>query len=112
MKNDFKNLNIRIYIVALIIFLMAAAIVLKLTNIQWVHGAHYRELGKKHDIKIFELPANRGNIYSADGSLLATSVPIYEVRFDAVSPTDKDFNLNVKPLSDSLSKMFGGGSSF
>ncbi len=111
-SNPDKNLNIRIYIVALIIFLMAAAIVLKLTNIQWVHGAHYRELGKKHDIKIFELPANRGNIYSADGSLLATSVPIYEVRFDAVSPSDKDFKLNVKPLSDSLSKMFGGGSSF
>jgi cell division protein FtsI/penicillin-binding protein 2 len=112
MSTPDKNLNIRIYIVALIIFLMAAAIVLKLTNIQWVHGAHYRELGKKHDIKIFELPANRGNIYSADGSLLATSVPIYEVRFDAVSPSDKDFKLYVKPLSDSLSKMFGGGSSF
>jgi cell division protein FtsI (penicillin-binding protein 3) len=72
---DNKNLNIRIYIVALIIFLLAVSIVIKLTNIQWVQGAHYRELGKKHDIKVFHLPANRGNIYSADGSLLATSVP-------------------------------------
>ena len=107
-----KNTNYRIYFVALIIFLLAIAIVFKLTNIQWVHGTYYKKLAKKQDIKSFVIPANRGNIYSSDGSLLATSLPIYEVRFDAVAPSDKVFNENINSLSDSLSKMFGGSSSF
>ena len=107
-----KNTNYRIFFVALIIFLLAIAIVFKLTNIQWVHGTYYKKLAKKQDIKSFVIPANRGNIYSSDGSLLATSLPIYEVRFDAVAPSDKVFNENINSLSDSLSKMFGGSSSF
>ena len=107
-----KNINYRVYFVALIIFLLAIAIVFKLTNIQWVHGTYYKKLAKKQDIKSFVIPANRGNIYSSDGSLLATSLPIYEVRFDAVAPSDKVFNENINSLSDSLSKMFGGSSSF
>jgi cell division protein FtsI (penicillin-binding protein 3) len=37
------------------------------------------------------LPANKGNIYSSDGSLLATSIPNYEIRFDAVTPKLETF---------------------
>jgi cell division protein FtsI/penicillin-binding protein 2 len=61
------------------------AIAIKLTNIQWVEGDYYRKLAKKERLK-FCYSFNKGNIYSSDGSLLATSIPNYEIRFDALAP--------------------------
>jgi cell division protein FtsI (penicillin-binding protein 3) len=97
----------RIYIVALVIFLMAIAIIVKLANIQWVHGNHYRKLAKQNTIKTFVVPANKGSIYSSDGSLLAISIPEYTIAFNATIPSDKNFNEKVDSLSTSLSKLFG-----
>jgi cell division protein FtsI (penicillin-binding protein 3) len=107
-----KNISYRIYLVAFAIFVMAIAIAVKLTNIQWVEGDYYRKLAKERTVRNFVIPANKGNIYSADGSLLATSIPNYEIRFDAVAPKSEAFEKNVKPLSDSLSILFGKPSSF
>jgi cell division protein FtsI (penicillin-binding protein 3) len=105
-END-KNINFRIYLVALIIFLFAILIVVKLTNIQWVQGGHYRKLAKQNTIKTFVVPANKGSIYSSDGSLLAISIPEYTIAFNATIPSDKNFNEKVDSLSTSLSKLFG-----
>ena len=102
-----KNILNRIYLVAIIIFAMAIAITVKLTNIQWIEGDHYRKLAKEKTVKTFIIPSNKGNIYSADGSLLATSIPSYSIRFDAVAPTSEDFNKNVKILADSLAILLG-----
>src|SRR6478672_7092954 len=98
-----KHISYRIYLVAFGIFLMAIAVAVKLTNIQWVEGDYYRKLAKERTVKNFVIPANKGNIYSADGSLLATSIPNYSIRFDAVAPKGIDFDKNIKPLADSLS---------
>ena len=86
---------------------MAIAIIVKLTNIQWVHGNHYRKLAKQNTIKTFVVPANKGSIYSSDGSLLAISIPEYTIAFNATIPSDKNFNEKVDSLSTSLSKLFG-----
>ena len=107
-----KNISYRIYLVALVIFLMAIAITLKLTNIQWVHGAHYRKIAKDLTVKMCVIRANKGNIYSSDGSLLATSIPNYTIRFDAVVPKEEVFEKNVKPLSEKLGRLFGKPSSY
>lgn len=106
-----KYISYRIYLVAFAIFLMAIAIAVKLTNIQWVEGDYYRKLAKDRTVKNFIIPANKGNIYSADGSLLATSIPNYEIRFDAVAPKSNTFEKNIKPLSDSLALLLGRPSS-
>jgi cell division protein FtsI (penicillin-binding protein 3) len=107
-----KNISYRIYLVAFVIFMMALAIAIKLTNIQWIEGDYYRKLAKDRTVKNFVIPANKGNIYSADGSLLATSIPNYEIRFDAVAPKAEAFEKNVKPLADSLSLLLKKPSSF
>jgi cell division protein FtsI (penicillin-binding protein 3) len=107
-----KHISYRIYLVAFTIFLMAVAITFKLTKIQWSEGDYYRKLAKERTVKNFVIPANKGNIYSADGSLLATSIPNYNIRFDAMAPKSVDFEKAVKPLSDSLAIMFGKPSSF
>jgi cell division protein FtsI (penicillin-binding protein 3) len=107
-----KHISYRIYLVAFGIFLMAIAITFKLSKIQWVEGPKLRELAKKETVKSFVIPANKGNIYSSDGSLLATSIPNYNIRFDAVAPKGDSFEKNIKPLSDSLAVMFGKPSSY
>lgn len=107
-----KNISYRIYLVAFVIFMMAIAIAIKLTNIQWVEGDYYRKLAKERTVKNFVIPANKGNIYSADGSLLATSIPNYEIRFDAVAPKTESFEKNVKSLADSLSFLLKKPSEF
>uniref|UniRef100_UPI00404B6D3E penicillin-binding protein n=1 Tax=Flavobacterium sp. TaxID=239 RepID=UPI00404B6D3E len=100
----------RMYLVVFMIFMMAVFVMIKLNNIQWVEGDYYRKLAKERTVKNFIIPANKGNVYSSDGSLLATSIPEYVIRFDAMSPKTADFNDNLKPLSDSLAVFFGKSS--
>jgi len=107
-----KHISYRIYLVAVVIFLMAIGVAVKLTNIQWVEGEYYRKLAKERSVKNFVIPANKGNIYSSDGSLLATSIPNYKVRFDAMAPKKEDFDKNLQPLCDSLSILLGKTSQF
>ena len=59
-------------------FVFALAVVFKLCSIKFIHGDQYRELAEKRTVKDFEIEPNRGNVYSADGSLLATSIPKYD----------------------------------
>lgn len=106
-----RNILNRIYVVALVILIMVIAVGVKLTNIQWVEGDYYRKLAKERTVKNFVIPANRGNVYSSDGSLLATSIPEYTIRFDAVAPSKENFDKFVKPLADSLGKFLGKSSS-
>ena len=112
MAVDDKQISYRIYLVAFAIFVMAIAIAFKLTNIQWVEGAYYRQLAKERTVRNFVIPANKGNIYSADGSLLATSIPNYVIRFDAKAPKREVFEKNVGLLADSLATVLGKSSSW
>jgi cell division protein FtsI (penicillin-binding protein 3) len=100
-----KNNSYRIFLVAFLMFLMAIAIMVKLTNIQLVEGEHYKNLAKEETVKHFVIPANKGNIYSADGSLLATSIPNYTIRFDAVAPKKEDFDTHVDSLALQLAQL-------
>jgi cell division protein FtsI (penicillin-binding protein 3) len=102
-----KNILQRLYIIAGVLFLFVFAILFKIVNIQFVEGDKYRELAKINTTKNFTIPSNRGNIYADDGSLLATSVPNYDIRFDAVTVSAENFEQNIVPLSQALSKKFG-----
>lgn len=88
-------------------FIFALAVVFKLLSIQFIHGDKYRAIAQKRTVKEVTIPANRGNVYSVNGNLLATSIPKYDIRFDALTPSTKIFEENVKPLSDALSKYSG-----
>jgi cell division protein FtsI (penicillin-binding protein 3) len=93
-------------------FVFAIAVVFKLCTIQFVQGDTYRALAEKRTVKEFEIPANRGNVYSVDGSLLATSIPKYDIRIDAVQPKDAVFEKYLGPLADSLSRYHGKSPSY
>ena len=94
-----RNILNRFYFVAGGMFIFAALIVYKLVAIQFVEGDKYRELATLNTTHNFVIPANRGNIFADDGSLLATSVPKYDIRFDAVTVTSEDFNAQLPVLT-------------
>ncbi|MFM7682578.1 MAG: penicillin-binding protein [Bacteroidota bacterium] len=108
-KND-NIISYRLAFVVVCVVSFAFAIAIKLFNIQWVGGDYYRKLAKHRTVKNFEIPANKGNIYSSDGSLLATSIPEYTIRFDAVTPSEENFEKYYVALSDSLAKLVGKSS--
>ncbi len=107
-----KSILTRLYVVAGCLFLFAGAVLFKLTSIQMVHGDKYRDLALKRTEKMFTIAPNRGNLYSDDGSLLATSVSRYTIRFDAVTVSDADFKEHIKSLSNALAKLTGKTSSY
>ncbi|WP_299164084.1 penicillin-binding protein [uncultured Eudoraea sp.] len=107
-----KKILTRLYIVSACLFLFAVAVVVKLVSIQMVHGNKYKEMALQRTERLFTIAPNRGNLYSDDGSLLATSVSRYTIRFDAVTVKSSDFEEEVQPLCDALSKLFGKPSAY
>lgn len=87
------------------------AILIKLTNIQYVNGEKYRSLSQQLTLKNDTIFANRGNVFSDDGSLLATSKSEYEIRMDAVTVDGEVFEKNIRSLSKSLSDLLGNSAS-
>jgi cell division protein FtsI (penicillin-binding protein 3) len=93
-------------------FVFALAVVFKLCSIQFIQGDAYRELAEKRTVKDFDIEPNRGNVYSADGSLLATSIPKYDIRIDAVQASKLVFEDHIDALADSLSVYKGKTASY
>lgn len=102
-----KNILNRLYFIAGCMFIFGIAVMVKLANIQFVQGDEYRAKASERIVKDFVIPANRGNVYSVNGNLLATSIPKYDIRFDALTPTSSIFEENLKTLCDSLAKFPG-----
>ena len=105
-----KNIAISRYgWIALIMSLIFIAILICIFNIKYVEGSMWRELGIQETVKKDrEIRPNRGNIYSDDGRLLATSEPLYGVYVDFMADGIKKDTLMkyVTPLSQALAKKF------
>ena len=107
MKPIEKKIMFRYYISLTFIVFFAFVLIGKLLYIQIKEGEHYRKLSEDNTIKNFILEPSRGNIYSDDNSLLATTTPRYEIRWDSKVPSDINFLSNKKDLSIGLSKILG-----
>ncbi len=107
-----KNIMIRLYVVAFCLFLFAIAVGTKLVTIQMVDGEKYKALAMKRTEKLFTIAPNRGNLYSDDGSLLATSVSRYTIRFDGVTVSQANFEAYAILLSESLGRKFNKPASY
>ena len=83
-------------------------IIYKVFQIQFVEGAKWREKAKNLTTAYINIEAVRGNIYADDGSLLATSIPIYEIRMDVNTNalTDEIFYKNIDSLAYRLAELF------
>ena len=91
MATSEKGILNRLYVVAACMFIFAVGVGVKLLDIQFVEGDYYRNLAEERTVRSFKIPASRVNLYDANGNLLETSVPKYDIRFDAVTVSDKNF---------------------
>ncbi len=87
--------------------LFLVAIVFRVVNIQYFQGEKYKKLSTELTIRQDTVYANKGNVYAADGNLLATSMSKYTIRIDVVAVDANVFEKNVAGLSRELSKMLG-----
>ena len=102
-----KQILNKLYLLTGFLFLFALAIIYQLIQIEYVDGDAYRAQAEQGTVKTFEIAANRGSVYTSDGSLLATSVSRFDIRMDVVTVSDEDFENGIKGLSVSLSEMLG-----
>lgn len=108
MKSHEKQIKKRIYLAYGLMCLFAFAIVGRIVQIQVFEGAKWKAKAETQTTTFREIEAARGNIFAADGSLLATSKPIYEVRWDANIPSlsDEYFDKHIDELSRQLAGLF------
>ena len=102
-----KKIMFRYYISLGFIVFFAFILVGKLLYIQIREGDYYRNISANNTIKNFILEPSRGNIYSDDNSLLATTTPRYEIRWDSKVPSESNFQEEKVNLSKGLSKILG-----
>lgn len=104
-----KNILARTYLTYILLCVFALAILYRICIIQFVEGDIWRKKAEASTIKLVEMEALRGNIFDANGALLATSLPYYEVAVDINAPgiTEKLFKKNRDSLAFLLSELFG-----
>jgi cell division protein FtsI (penicillin-binding protein 3) len=106
---DIKNeVLYRVYFLLFGLVLPAAFLLLfKTVKVGVIEGERWREQGKNNYVKYKEIEADRGNILAKDGSILATSIPYFDLYFDPVASNEKDFTENIDSLSFCLANWVG-----
>ena len=102
-----RSILLRVRVAFLFIVLFAIAVVVKTGHIQFAEGEKWAAMGERISFDYKRVKATRGNIYSDNGSLLATSLPFYKVAFDATQPKEEVFKNGVDSLAYHLSRFFG-----
>jgi len=79
--------------------------------IQNAQGKFWKKMGDSIQLKYMPINAERGSIYSEDGNILSTSVPVYDVYIDFGAEglrenNGKRFNEKLDSLTESLSNLF------
>jgi len=103
-----KPLALRASIVYFGVVAFAIAIALQLFNVQWFQGEQWRAKAEHVSTAWRTTQPERGHIYSADGRLLATSVPEYDVRMDMATDglTPERFSTSIDSLAWHLADLF------
>ena len=103
------NILLRVYIAFGLIVVFAGAVLFQLGRVQYIQGNKWKKMSEEISVREHIIHAVRGNIYSNDGSLLATSIPEYELRMDLFAGgilDDKIFYSKVDSLAFSLANFF------
>jgi cell division protein FtsI (penicillin-binding protein 3) len=108
-----KDILWRVYLCFLGMIILGVVVLGRAFYIQRIEGAHWKEIGKRDHLKYMPIDAERGTIYSEDGNMLSTSVPIFDVFIDfgAEGLREKNgerFKKNIDSLSIKLAALFTG----
>jgi cell division protein FtsI (penicillin-binding protein 3) len=101
----------RVYLSYILVVVACVAIFGKAVYIQQVQGKHWRSMSDSLHLKLDEIEAERGTIYSEDGQMLSTSIPQFDIymdfRVEALREKNGQlFRTNLDSLSQSLAALF------
>ena len=102
-----KNILFRAGIIYFAMFIFAVAIIVKVIRTQVREGAELKQMIERNHLRNNIIEPNRGDILAADGRLLATSLPLYDIRMDTRVVNEQLFNDSIDALSQSLSRLLG-----
>jgi cell division protein FtsI (penicillin-binding protein 3) len=92
--------------------LFLCVIVFQVISIQYSEGDKYQKLSTEITRRQDTIHANKGNVYSSDGKLLATSISKYTIRMDVMAVKGNVFEKNVTALAKSLAKLLGKSTTY
>lgn len=101
-----SSILLRVRVAFLLVVLFAGAVVYRIFYLQRIEGDKWNKMAEQISLRYLPVKATRGNIYSDNGSLLATSLPFYKVAFDPSQPDDDLLKSNLDSLSFLLSTTF------
>ncbi|MEX0635326.1 MAG: peptidoglycan glycosyltransferase, partial [Ferruginibacter sp.] len=101
----------RVYLCFLGIAALSVFVLGKAVYIQKVQGSYWKGMGDSAQMKFQQVEAERGSIYSEDGNMLSTSIPVFDVYIDFAADglrekKGKRFKDNIDSLSLSLANLF------
>ena len=101
-----RSIVLRVRVVFILVALAACAIPYKVAVVQFKEGEKWTAKAEQVNFQYREVPATRGNIYAADGSLLATSLPFYRVAIDPTIAKDSKYKSGIDSLARKLSVFY------
>jgi cell division protein FtsI (penicillin-binding protein 3) len=106
-----KDILWRVHLSFLLMIILGVVVLGRAVYIQRVQGDYWKSMANKQHLKYFDIDAERGSIYSEDGNMLSTSIPVFDIYIDfgADGLRDKDgkrFYKNLDSLSICLADLF------
>tara|TARA_Y100001980_G_C14556902_1_gene352954 strand:- start:34717 stop:36819 length:2103 start_codon:yes stop_codon:yes gene_type:complete len=101
-----RSILLRVRIAFLLVFLFSGGILFRIITLQYAEGDRWRGLAETLGLEMRKIEATRGNIYADDGSLLATSIPFYQVAFDPSLADSKLYSSGIDSLCYMLSRFY------
>ncbi len=101
-----RSIVLRVRIAFILVALFAGAIFYRIVHLQFMEGEKWQAKSETLNFQYKQVSATRGNIYAADGSLLATSLPFYRVVIDPMVAKEDVFSKGIDSLSYQLSAHF------
>ena len=106
-----KDILWRVYLCFIGIIVLGVVVLGRAFYIQNVQGSYWRGMSDSLHLKYMPINAERGSIYSEDGNMLSTSIPVFDIYIDFGAAglrekKGKRFYDNIDSLSISLAGLF------
>jgi cell division protein FtsI (penicillin-binding protein 3) len=108
-KSNKQILILRAYLVAAGMLLLGIAVLVKLIDIQFFDtydGKTWKKRAEESRERTIKIPPIRGNIFSSDSSVLATSLPFYHVGLDAKTADSSYFEKHIKEFCQKFTEIY------
>ncbi len=109
-----KDISWRVYLCFIGVMVIGIIVLSRAIYIQRVQGDYWKSMSNSQHLKYFDVNAERGSIYSEDGNMLSTSIPVFDVYVDFAADglrekNGKRFHDNLDSLSYLLARLFKDG---